>query len=178
MSSIEPGGVLLFGDMPIYVHLESADVWAHQALFDLDEQGQPVTVTGVPPDYFSEEGQLWGNPQYNWQRMQDNGFDWWLQRFGTAARQFDIVRIDHFRALVAHDVEAQEAQDLGLVLALAALAAVEERGHQLVALVPHAGEGAGEAPNSATDAVGQVGEAIKAGKAPTAVYQCPDVTTD
>jgi 4-alpha-glucanotransferase len=95
-------GVLLFGDMPIYVHLESADVWAHQALFDLDEQGQPVTVTGVPPDYFSEEGQLWGNPQYNWQRMQDNGFDWWLQRFGTAARQFDIVRIDHFRALEAY----------------------------------------------------------------------------
>jgi 4-alpha-glucanotransferase len=61
--------VLLFGDMPIYVHQESADVWAHQSLFDLDEQGQPVTVTGVPPDYFSEEGQLWGNPQYNWEQM-------------------------------------------------------------------------------------------------------------
>jgi 4-alpha-glucanotransferase len=95
-------GVLLFGDMPIYVHQESADVWAHQDLFDLDDEGQPITVTGVPPDYFSEEGQLWGNPQYNWQRMQADGFQWWLQRFDTAARQFDIARIDHFRALEAY----------------------------------------------------------------------------
>jgi len=95
-------GILLFGDMPIYVHQESADVWAHQALFDLDSDGQPVTVTGVPPDYFSEEGQLWGNPQYNWQRMHDGGFQWWLQRFDSAARQFDIARIDHFRALEAY----------------------------------------------------------------------------
>lgn len=95
-------GVLLFGDMPIYVHMESADVWAHQSLFDLNEHGHPVTVTGVPPDYFSEEGQLWGNPQYNWQRMKDTGFQWWLQRFGTAAKQFDIARIDHFRALDAY----------------------------------------------------------------------------
>lgn len=94
-------GVLLFGDMPIYVHLESADVWAHQDLFNLDEEGRPVTVTGVPPDYFSAEGQLWGNPQYNWQRMQDSQFEWWLQRFQTASRQFDIARIDHFRALEA-----------------------------------------------------------------------------
>jgi len=94
--------VLLFGDMPIYVHQESADVWAHQSLFDLDEQGQPVTVTGVPPDYFSEEGQLWGNPQYNWEQMRQENFSWWLQRFDSAARQFDIVRIDHFRALEAY----------------------------------------------------------------------------
>jgi len=95
-------GVLLFGDIPIFVHQESADVWAHQSLFDLDAQGQPVTVTGVPPDYFSAEGQLWGNPQYNWQRMQADGFSWWLQRFDSAARQFDIARIDHFRALEAY----------------------------------------------------------------------------
>ena len=95
-------GILLFGDMPIYVHLESADVWAHQALFDLDEQGHPVTVTGVPPDYFCAEGQLWGNPQYNWQLMRDTGFKWWLQRFASAAHQFDIARIDHFRALEAY----------------------------------------------------------------------------
>ena len=95
-------GVLLFGDMPIYVHQESADVWAHQDMFDLDEQGNPITVTGVPPDYFSEEGQLWGNPQYNWQLMQETGFTWWLQRFASAARQFDIARIDHFRALEAY----------------------------------------------------------------------------
>ncbi len=94
-------GVLLFGDMPIYVHFESADVWAHQDLFDLDEGGRPVTVTGVPPDYFSADGQLWGNPQYDWERMRETGFRWWLQRFHTAARQFDILRIDHFRALEA-----------------------------------------------------------------------------
>lgn len=95
-------GILLFGDMPIYVHLESADVWAHQSLFDLDAKGQPVTVTGVPPDYFSEEGQLWGNPQYDWRRMEESGFDWWLQRFASAAGQFDILRVDHFRALEAY----------------------------------------------------------------------------
>jgi len=95
-------GVQLFGDMPIYVHIESSDVWAHQELFDLDPEGSPITVTGVPPDYFSEEGQLWGNPQYNWQRLQETGFRWWLQRFESAARQFDIARIDHFRALEAY----------------------------------------------------------------------------
>ena len=95
-------GVLLFGDIPIYVHLESADVWAHQHLFDLDEVGRPVTVTGVPPDYFSAEGQLWGNPQYNWARMRERGFEWWLQRFDSAAKEFDIARIDHFRALQAY----------------------------------------------------------------------------
>jgi 4-alpha-glucanotransferase len=94
-------GIKLFGDMPIYVHLESADVWAHQRQFNLDEQGRPITVTGVPPDYFSAEGQLWGNPQYDWQHMLDSGFDWWLKRFESAARMFDMVRIDHFRALEA-----------------------------------------------------------------------------
>ncbi len=94
-------GIMLFGDMPIYVHLESADVWAHQNQFDLDEAGQPRTVTGVPPDYFSADGQLWGNPQYDWQKMRETGFKWWLQRFQSAAREFDIARIDHFRALQA-----------------------------------------------------------------------------
>lgn len=95
-------GVALFGDIPIYVHLESADVWAHQAQFNLDDSGRPVTVTGVPPDYFSAEGQLWGNPQYNWAAMEATGFEWWLQRFASAAQYFDIARIDHFRALDAY----------------------------------------------------------------------------
>ncbi|MFV8816920.1 4-alpha-glucanotransferase [Haliea sp. E17] len=95
-------GVLLFGDMPIYVDLESADVWANQAQFDLDAEGRPRTVTGVPPDYFSAEGQLWGNPQYDWQQMRGQGFGWWLQRFATAAKMYDIIRIDHFRALQAY----------------------------------------------------------------------------
>ena len=95
-------GILIFGDMPIYVHLESADVWAHQSLFKLDRHGHPLTVTGVPPDYFCAEGQLWGNPQYNWGLMQETGFSWWLQRFASAAHRFDIARIDHFRALQAY----------------------------------------------------------------------------
>lgn len=95
-------GILLFGDLPIYVHLESADVWAHQSEFNLDEDGHPITVTGVPPDYFCAEGQLWGNPQYNWALMEQSGFQWWLRRFESAAQQFDIVRIDHFRALEAY----------------------------------------------------------------------------
>lgn len=107
-------GVLLFGDMPIYVHLESADVWAHQSDFDLDENGQPITVTGVPPDYFSAEGQLWGNPQYHWQRMQESGFDWWLRRFASAAWMYDMVRIDHFRALEAYwEIPADARTALG-----------------------------------------------------------------
>jgi 4-alpha-glucanotransferase len=95
-------GVLLFGDMPIYVHLDSVDVWAHQGLFDLDESARPVTVTGVPPDYFCADGQLWGNPQYKWREMLERGFKWWLQRFASAATAFDIARIDHFRALEAY----------------------------------------------------------------------------
>ena len=95
-------GVQLFGDIPIYVHFESADVWAHQRLFDLDAVGRPITVTGVPPDYFCAEGQLWGNPQYNWPWLRETGFEWWLQRFDSAAKQFDIARIDHFRALQAY----------------------------------------------------------------------------
>ena len=95
-------GVALFGDLPIYVHMESADVWAHQDQFQLGATGRPLAVSGVPPDYFSAEGQLWGNPLYDWPRMQDTGFSWWLQRFASAARQFDIVRIDHFRALEAY----------------------------------------------------------------------------
>jgi 4-alpha-glucanotransferase len=71
-------------------------------MFNLDAAGRPITVTGVPPDYFSAEGQLWGNPQYKWELMRNTGFAWWLQRFATAQRQFDILRIDHFRALEAY----------------------------------------------------------------------------
>jgi len=102
-------GILLFGDIPIYVHLESADVWAHQSQFHLDDSGHPITVTGVPPDYFCAEGQLWGNPQYNWALMEATGFQWWLRRFASAAQQFDIARIDHFRALEAYWEIASDA---------------------------------------------------------------------
>ena len=94
-------GIYLFGDMPIFVAHDSADVWASQDSFLLDKQGMPTVVAGVPPDYFSETGQRWGNPHYNWDAMQENGFDWWLKRLHNHLQLFDLVRIDHFRGLEA-----------------------------------------------------------------------------
>ncbi len=94
-------GVYLFGDVPIFASRDSVDVWARRDNFLLDKQGKPTVVTGVPPDYFSETGQRWGDPQYNWDKMQDNGFQWWLERFKTISVLFDVVRIDHFRAFEA-----------------------------------------------------------------------------
>ena len=91
-------GISIMGDMPIYVALDSADVWANKAEFCLDESGKPTDVAGVPPDYFSETGQLWGNPLYDWDRMKKNGYKWWKQRLCAAFKMYDIVRIDHFRA--------------------------------------------------------------------------------
>jgi len=93
--------ILLFGDMPIFVALDSADVWAHREQFLLDEQGQPTHVAGVPPDYFSATGQRWGNPHYDWEAMQQDGFSWWKSRLRRQLDWFDIVRLDHFRGLVA-----------------------------------------------------------------------------
>lgn len=90
-------GVYLFGDMPIFVSDDSVDVWANRNFFLLDEKGFPTVVAGVPPDYFSATGQLWGNPHYNWEQMQADGFKWWMQRLETLNRLFDLVRIDHFR---------------------------------------------------------------------------------
>lgn len=95
-------GVYLFGDMPIFVAYDSADVWANQELFKLDVEGEPLTVAGVPPDYFSKTGQHWGNPHYNWDKMQAQSFQWWRQRFGTQLELFDLVRLDHFRGLEAY----------------------------------------------------------------------------
>jgi len=89
--------IRLFGDLPIYVAHDSADVWAHQDLFHLDEAGEPTVVAGVPPDYFSPEGQRWGNPLYRWDRMKDHGYPWWTERLRRAFTQFDLVRLDHFR---------------------------------------------------------------------------------
>jgi 4-alpha-glucanotransferase len=94
-------GVLLFGDLPIYVSLDSADVWACREQFDLDDDGRPRTVAGVPPDYFSETGQRWGNPQYDWEAMQANGFAWWQERLRSTFALYDLVRIDHFRGFEA-----------------------------------------------------------------------------
>lgn len=90
-------GIKIMGDMPIFVSQDSADAWAHQQLFKLDQNGRPYKVAGVPPDYFSKTGQLWGNPQYNWDVMRRDGYDWWIRRFKNILKQVDIVRIDHFR---------------------------------------------------------------------------------
>ena len=102
-------GVLLFGDLPIYVAYDSVDVWARPDLFMLDEKGQPRFVAGVPPDYFSDTGQRWGNPQYDWKAMQADNFHWWQQRLHTQLQLFDLVRVDHFRGFEAYwEIKAEE----------------------------------------------------------------------
>ncbi len=90
-------GVALFGDMPIYVAHDSADVWANPDLFTIDGKGQPQTVAGVPPDYFSATGQRWGNPLYRWDILEQTDFGWWVERFRTQLELFDLLRLDHFR---------------------------------------------------------------------------------
>lgn len=95
-------GVLLFGDIPIFVAYDSADVWANRQWFTLDEQGEVQVVAGVPPDYFSETGQRWGNPHYDWEGMAGDGYRWWLDRIRTQLELFDLMRIDHFRGFEAY----------------------------------------------------------------------------
>jgi 4-alpha-glucanotransferase len=92
-------GILLFGDIPIFVSYDSADVWANRDVFKLNDSGEMLVVAGVPPDYFSETGQRWGNPHYDWNYLKTTEFKWWLERMQTQATLFDIVRIDHFRGL-------------------------------------------------------------------------------
>jgi len=94
-------GVYLFGDLPIFVSEDSADVWAHRDVFTVNADGQGTVVAGVPPDAFTDEGQLWGNPLYNWQTLRDSDFAWWTDRLRTHFSLFDMVRIDHFRGLEA-----------------------------------------------------------------------------
>lgn len=91
-------GIKVVGDIPIYAALDSSDVWAKPQLFQLDEKCQPTRVAGCPPDAFSDDGQLWGNPLYTWDYHQKTGFDWWMRRFKKVYSLYDIVRIDHFRA--------------------------------------------------------------------------------
>ena len=95
-------GIRMMGDLPIYVAHDSADVWANPDLFQLDAAGDPGVMSGVPPDYFSATGQLWGNPIYRWDRMAQTGFRWWIDRLFAALAQVDIVRVDHFRGLEAY----------------------------------------------------------------------------
>jgi 4-alpha-glucanotransferase len=95
-------GIRVLGDVPIYVAHDSADLWAHQELFRLDDQAQPTVVAGVPPDYFSATGQLWGNPLYRWDVLAASGYKWWIDRFRASLRLFDFVRLDHFRGFEAY----------------------------------------------------------------------------
>jgi 4-alpha-glucanotransferase len=94
--------IRIMGDLPIYVAHDSSDVWAHQEMFHLDEHGAPAKVAGVPPDYFSATGQLWGNPIYRWDRMKSDEYAWWRERLSSSLRQFDLLRIDHFRGFEAY----------------------------------------------------------------------------
>lgn len=95
-------GVRLIGDIPIFVAGDSADVWAHREYFQLDEHGMPRVVAGVPPDYFSATGQLWGNPLYDWDVLRRDGYSWWLDRLRGTLEQVDLIRLDHFRGFAAY----------------------------------------------------------------------------
>ncbi len=95
-------GIRIIGDVPIYVPLDSCDVWANSHLFQLDESGAPTAVAGCPPDQFNEDGQLWGNPLYDWNAMRAEGYEWWLRRLQFASRIYDVVRIDHFRGFESY----------------------------------------------------------------------------
>jgi 4-alpha-glucanotransferase len=107
-------GIRVVGDIPIYVAHDSADVWANQDLFELDGTGRPTAVAGVPPDYFSATGQLWGNPLYRWDRLEEDGYAWWIARIRSSLAACDLLRIDHFRAFSAYwSVPAVDRTALG-----------------------------------------------------------------
>jgi len=95
-------GVKIIGDLPIFISADSSDAWANPYLFELDEKGNPTKVAGVPPDYFSATGQLWGNPHYKWEKMEEDEYHWWRERFSNLFQLVDIVRIDHFRGFEAY----------------------------------------------------------------------------
>jgi 4-alpha-glucanotransferase len=95
-------GIRVLGDVAIFVNMDSADVWVHPELFELDEELKPVHVAGVPPDYFSPTGQRWGNPLYRWDVLEESGFDWWIERIRRASELYDIIRLDHFRGFEAY----------------------------------------------------------------------------
>jgi 4-alpha-glucanotransferase len=101
--------ITIIGDIPIFIAYDSADAWANPDLFHFDAQGEPTVVAGVPPDYFSETGQRWGNPIYRWDRMAEDGFSWWIERFRATLNFFDIIRVDHFRGFEAYwEIPAEE----------------------------------------------------------------------
>ena len=94
--------IQVIGDLPIYVAMDSADVWAERSMFRLDSRGVPTEVAGVPPDYFSKDGQLWGNPLYDYDAMKRDGFGWWIRRVDGASKLYDVIRIDHFRGFESY----------------------------------------------------------------------------
>lgn len=94
--------IRIIGDLPIYVALDSADVWTNREYFQLSESGEPIMIAGVPPDYFSATGQCWGNPIYRWDRLQQTGYRWWIDRFRAVLELYDAIRIDHFRGFEAY----------------------------------------------------------------------------
>lgn len=104
-------GVQLIGDLPIFAALDSADVWSNPEIFKLDKDGHPTDVAGVPPDYFSELGQHWGNPLYNWQKESSRCFDWWIERLKHNLELFDVLRLDHFRGFESYWAIPAEAPD-------------------------------------------------------------------
>jgi 4-alpha-glucanotransferase len=95
-------GILLFGDLPIYVHPSAADVWAHPEIFEVDDKGHMTGIAGVPPDYFNDKGQLWQMPVYNWQQLKASNYAWWIKRMKRNLEWFDVIRLDHFRAFSAY----------------------------------------------------------------------------
>ncbi len=137
-------GIQLFGDMPIFVAHDSAEVWSHQDMFWLDRQGELTVVAGVPPDYFSETGQRWGNPLYRWERMQADGFSFWVERMRHQLQLFDLVRIDHFRGFEAYwEIPASEEHAINGRWVEAPGVALFERLHEIYDPLPLVAEDLG-----------------------------------
>ena len=137
-------GVLLFGDMPIFVAQDSAEVWARPEDFDLQPDGTPRVVAGVPPDYFSATGQRWGNPQYRWKQMREDGFAFWIDRMRTQLKLFDLVRIDHFRGFESYwEIPAEEEFAINGRWVEADGDALFERLHQVFGRLPLVAEDLG-----------------------------------
>ncbi len=155
-------GIRLIGDIPIFVSYDSADVWAHQELFKLGANRLPLVVTGVPPDYFSEDGQLWGNPHYNWITMRADRFTWWVERLGATLDLVHTVRIDHFRGLdQAWEVEATASNaKKGVWVDAPGLELVQTMRERLGLSEPPAGSSAASSPIIAED-LGLITERVR-----------------
>jgi 4-alpha-glucanotransferase len=108
-AAADESGIRIFGDVAIFVNMDSSDVWVHPEIFELDKDLHPIHVAGVPPDYFSETGQRWGNPLYRWDVLSARGFDWWIDRMRRAVEIYDMIRLDHFRGFEAYwSIPAEE----------------------------------------------------------------------